>query len=511
MKKMIMTLVLSLFLGLSAVPVLAAENTILILPDDFSASLGTFTIARNEPNINGFHQTVLKGIITGNAAETIPAQVNVQIPEDGEYYIWCRSRDFDSDQGRRKFRIGVNKTGFAKEFGCHGENGWKWELAGKVALEKGISTVKVYDISGYYARLDMIAITDSVSYQPPKTEEEADAQLEKYHMEDTGTVPEPVAEQVEPNQVFLPNQLYMTLKAENFENNLGTWSFASDDGIRNKQKMLVGRKDQNVSVTVPAYVTVPIPKDGIYYIWLRTKDSFVNQGSSTFQAMIDQTALGEPVGAHGFDGWYWEVRKIELKEGYHKLYLNDITANSPKLDIITITDDAAFVPSNKVMDTTILAYRYPFEPTKYSFGEPFPADTMAIPDGINSSASRPEGEVALTFNGKYVVFDTQPQIYNGKPYFPYQTMFGLFGIQTSWNAASQTATCYVTGTPLTIHLGDSFAYLEKKKIEMESAPLEENGTILIPVSIVQRFVDEDVEFTWNPDSKTLEIRWIEWK
>src|SRR5690606_5537093 len=73
-------------------------------------------------------QTKILKAFTSNEARRGPAELtdrtDMVVNEPGKYKIWVRSRDFDTQQGSRKFKMSVNEVESIQEYRTHGVNGY---------------------------------------------------------------------------------------------------------------------------------------------------------------------------------------------------------------------------------------------------------------------------------------------------------------------------------------------------------------------------------------------------
>jgi hypothetical protein len=88
------------------------------------------------------------------------AWTDIEIPEDGEYRIWVRTKDWVPDYHPGTFQLLVNSRPIDKTFGASGK-GWSWELAEHVSLPKGKVRLSLHDLTGFDGRCDAIYITDT--------------------------------------------------------------------------------------------------------------------------------------------------------------------------------------------------------------------------------------------------------------------------------------------------------------------------------------------------------------
>ena len=106
--------------------------------------------------------------LTKYAKDIKPAIAQLKVEKEGDYRIWVRARDFETNQqGTRYFDVRVNGAPTGRTYGQHGKEGFRWEDGGIVHLNEGINTIEVHDSSAFYARLAGIFLTQDVNGAPP--------------------------------------------------------------------------------------------------------------------------------------------------------------------------------------------------------------------------------------------------------------------------------------------------------------------------------------------------------
>lgn len=491
MKKCFSFLMVVLITFSFVLPALAVgEDTICIVPEDFKESLGTFIIAADEKGSGfAFRSTALRGTTDSNGENTIPAQVNIEITEPGTYAVWVRTRDYDTQPGRRYFKMAVDKKSLTETemLGAHKENGWKWEKAGETSLEKGVHTVKVYDTSAFYARLDMIVVTQNAGLSLPETEADLQKMLSENHMKQTSVKPE-VPLIYKPNQVFRPGFFYTAFGCEAFAET-GSWQVLRNQWSFNgetpsKDKCFLGKSDRQPQNTQSAKLTFAVPNDGDYYIWARSRDFANDQGTRLFQIAVDGADLEGVYGDHGIDGWAWERKTVKgLKKGYHTFELKDSFAFYARCDYFLITNDSEFVPLSTKTALYKLLGTAAFAPETVVPEMPCPVAYEEIAGGVDIYPLRPTTEYAVRLNGKYIGCLWRMQ--GNQAYIAAEPILKAigFGVQSKTDAEI----CFVRGEEKFIFItGDCFAHRGKQKIEMRAPAEQIEGQICIPVSFLNK-------------------------
>ena len=105
------------------------------------------------PNCSG-NAYMLAG---GSEREALTA---VEIPADGLYNLWTRSRCYQADQpGTRRYRLVVNDEPAARESGVSTNEGWVWECVGQARLTRGPNALALRDTARFFGRCDAILLT----------------------------------------------------------------------------------------------------------------------------------------------------------------------------------------------------------------------------------------------------------------------------------------------------------------------------------------------------------------
>ena len=107
----------------------------------------------------------------------------VDFPEDGEYTVWARTRNWNAvwtkgAAGRFQIAVGNEKQSSAwvsGELGADGDADWHWQKAGVVRLKKGTGyAIRLHDLTGFNGRCDALYFTTEGD-APPSAAAEMDA------------------------------------------------------------------------------------------------------------------------------------------------------------------------------------------------------------------------------------------------------------------------------------------------------------------------------------------------
>jgi len=123
-----------------------------------------------------FESGVMRGLVPavdqaspadGKPETSIPAKANITVTKDAPYKVWVHSRDYTSSYtSQRTFAVAIDGNRVGGLMGTHANNGFSWQEAGVVELKKGEHLFELVDTSGFYARCDMVIITEDLDYKP---------------------------------------------------------------------------------------------------------------------------------------------------------------------------------------------------------------------------------------------------------------------------------------------------------------------------------------------------------
>lgn len=471
-------------------PVFAADGTtICITPEDFKDNLGSWTYQQDDGSKP--FESMLIGR-SDKAKELLkPAGVNIDVPADGTYTVYVRTRDYATYPGTRQSQIAVNGTVLNKILGAHGTDGWAWETADSVSLKKGTATVQLVDITGYTPRVEGVVLSSDKGVKLPESKSDY-AAFKKANAAKivAGKLVNPIKEEKEEvNTVFNGEAVYTVLDYTSF-NPLGTWEVQQDSGTQLDSFLFSSTKSSGDADNAKAVFGVT--QDSVYDIYVHAKDSIVNPGYRSFYLSVDG---GEEVlaGGHGKEGWAWEkVNSVPLFAGEHTLSLRDYRGNFSRVDMILITNDRAFSigENREVIQKLQKEYLYKKGSAKVS-------------KAADSGEARPSDEIAVQFNGKYMTFDVPPCLINDRTMVPMRAIFEVLGCSVEWDDASQTATGMRNGSVVSLTIGANKGSIDGEKVDLDAPAALISDRTMIPL----RFVSEAMGalVAWEDETNTVRI------
>ena len=103
------------------------------------------------------------------------AVTRIDIPEDGVYAVWARTRNWNAEWTKGaagQFQVLVNgqlvgEGGNATVLGV-GDGKWKWVLAGRVKMNRGQATLALHDLTGFNGRCDALWLSNEPKARPQR-------------------------------------------------------------------------------------------------------------------------------------------------------------------------------------------------------------------------------------------------------------------------------------------------------------------------------------------------------
>jgi hypothetical protein len=102
-----------------------------------------------------------------------------------------------------------------------------------------------------------------------------------------------------------------------------------------------------------------------------------------------------------------------------------------------------------------------------------------------------------------IVFDSPPQIVDGRTLVPLRAIFEALGATIVWNDNTKTVTSNINGVDIDLAIGNKIASKSGNKITLDVPPQIINGRTFVPV----RFIGEasGAEVNWDNATKTVLI------
>ncbi len=114
---------------------------------------------------------------------------------------------------------------------------------------------------------------------------------------------------------------------------------------------------------------------------------------------------------------------------------------------------------------------------------------------INKGVRLPNvSSFAVLLNSKYVNFDVPTRVDGGIPMTPFRHLIEQGGGTVTWEHMSKSVKATAEGQSMFFQVGDKFAKLNNRSLEMELAPYIDRGRTIVPLSFIREALKVNVEF-----------------
>ena len=115
------------------------------------------------------------------------------------------------------------------------------------------------------------------------------------------------------------------------------------------------------------------------------------------------------------------------------------------------------------------------------------------------------GQLGVMLNGEYISFpDAAPESVDGRIMVPYRALMEALGGDVAYDAATQTVSCILDGTTLTLKLGENTLTMDENGVvstlEMDCAAYVKDNRTYVPVRFISQAFGYDV--LWDLDFET---------
>ena len=110
-------------------------------------------------------------------------------------------------------------------------------------------------------------------------------------------------------------------------------------------------------------------------------------------------------------------------------------------------------------------------------------------------------EITVWINNKKLLFDTKPEIQNGRTLVPIRVIFEELGATVSWN--NNKITAKKGDVIVQLEIGSNIMYINNKKVKLDVPPAIKKNRTLVPLRAISEAFNNRV--TWNGIYKTIEI------
>ncbi len=104
------------------------------------------------------------------------------------------------------------------------------------------------------------------------------------------------------------------------------------------------------------------------------------------------------------------------------------------------------------------------------------------------------GAFAIVYNTQFVNFDVQPRVTNGVPLTPFRHLIEKAGGKVDWSNRAKNVSAQADGRDIFLHIGDSFAQINKQRIELETPSFIEAGRTIVPLSFMRDVLNVNIDY-----------------
>ena len=124
---------------------------------------------------------------------------------------------------------------------------------------------------------------------------------------------------------------------------------------------------------------------------------------------------------------------------------------------------------------------------------------------FDNTAEKPSmsKDIDVSINEKFLFFDQEPIIENGRTLVPLRIIFEELGAEVEWDGNTRTVTAKKGNIMISLRIDDDTMYKNDSTITLDVPATIKNGRTLVPVRAVSEAFDCIVE--WNADMRTVII------
>jgi hypothetical protein len=105
------------------------------------------------------------------------------------------------------------------------------------------------------------------------------------------------------------------------------------------------------------------------------------------------------------------------------------------------------------------------------------------------------GTFVIVYNTQFVNFDVQPRISNdGVPLTPLRYLLEKAGGKVDWSNSLKDVSAKADGRDIWLHIGDSFAKIDSKRIELEYPSFIDSGRTIVPLSFMRDALNVNIDY-----------------
>lgn len=122
---------------------------------------------------------------------------------------------------------------------------------------------------------------------------------------------------------------------------------------------------------------------------------------------------------------------------------------------------------------------------------------------VSVFATNSNESIQVLLNDRKINFDVEPIILSGRTLVPLRAIFEELGAKVDWIDNTKTVMAEQGKSKIVIKVGDKFAYLNKKKIDLDVPAVIIDGRTLVPIRFISESLGYDV--SWKESVRTVVI------
>lgn len=113
---------------------------------------------------------------------------------------------------------------------------------------------------------------------------------------------------------------------------------------------------------------------------------------------------------------------------------------------------------------------------------------------VPAAAALPATRFDVTFNGRHITFDVQPEVKNDRTFVPFRAIFEKMGAEVSFDAGTSTVTATRDGKTVKLTLGSSTASVNGSSTTLAAAPYIKDERTMVPLRFVGEAFGASVDY-----------------
>ncbi len=119
-------------------------------------------------------------------------------------------------------------------------------------------------------------------------------------------------------------------------------------------------------------------------------------------------------------------------------------------------------------------------------------------------AAHASDSIKVVLNGEEIDFnDQQPITIDGRTLVPVRAVFDAFGMEVSWDEATETVIAIKEGKTIQLTIDSETAFVDDEPLNLDVPAIIENERTLVPLRFISESLNMEVE--WDEETETVII------